>query len=232
MQSTFSVTKTSEIAIAIRQTPWIRSGIAVFCGFTWLLVSGCAYRFTNKHVVRPEGIESIAVEAIYDTSREVLPHELLWESLQNAFAADGHLKLAPQSSADALVRAHLRSASIAAAGTEAKRKSNEADGDPNPFRGDSVPKPDEFRELAKANSIRDQATMSLVVDVEVWSLRTRTLLLKRSYPVSGSFRTVYSSLPSGSIPNDHLRFAEATNAEFKLLSDNIARGVLRDLLVR
>lgn len=232
MKSSFSVTNGSENATGIRQIPWIRLGIAAFCGFAWCLLAGCAYRFTNKHVVRPEGIETIAVEAIYDTSREVLPHELLWKSLQDAFAADGHLRLAPQSAADALVRAHLRKASVLATGSIGTPRDKEAERDPSPYDRAGPPRPEEFRELAKANVIRDQARMSLVVDVEVWSLRTKTKLLAKSYPVAGNFRTVHYSLPSSSLPNDHLRLAEANEAEFKSLSEGIARSLVRDLLVR
>ena len=47
-------------------------------------IAGCAYRFTNKHIVTPEGIKTIAVEAIYDTGREVIRHELLWGKQSNS----------------------------------------------------------------------------------------------------------------------------------------------------
>lgn len=194
--------------------------------------SGCAYQFTNKHVVRPEGVKTIAVEAIYDTSREVLPHEQLWKSLQDAFASDGHLRLASQGSADALVRAHIRKAAVSPTGGKGSARTPEKD--PDPFRDDGPVDVSEFRQLTRqdANKIRDHVALNIVVDVEVWSLRTRTLLLKQTYPASDVFFANYYSLPSSSPINDHLRFEEATEARFKAMSEGIARGVVRDLLVR
>jgi len=36
------------------------------------ILASCTYRFTNRHVAAPGGIRSIAIESIYDTSKEVL----------------------------------------------------------------------------------------------------------------------------------------------------------------
>lgn len=201
--------------------------VAVSC-----VLPACAYRFTNQHIVRPEGIKTIAVEAVYDTSREALPHEHLWKSLQAAFAGDGHLQLATQGKADALVRAHLRKAIVAPTGTPPGPP--EIEKDPNPLTADRPPEPAEFRQITRQHSskILDHAAMSIVVDVEVWSLRTRTLLLKQTYGGGQSFFANYYGLESSSNANDHLRFEEAIEARFKVIADTIARGVVRDLLVR
>src|SRR4051794_6895040 len=94
---------------------------AVLTAVLATLLSACAYRFTSEHTAPPAGVRTIAIEAIYDASREVIPRELLWESLQNAFAADGHIKLAPQSRADALLRAHIKEAGINSAGDNSFR---------------------------------------------------------------------------------------------------------------
>jgi hypothetical protein len=203
---------------------------ALFCALT---ASGCVYRFTNQHIVRPEGIETVAVEAVYDTSREVLPHELLWQSLQAAFASDGHLRLAPQSSADALVRAHLKKALVGPTGAVPAPK--ELSSDPNPLDLDVdqlPPKPEEFRQLSKAGRFRDYAAVTAVVEVEVWSLRTRTLLMRQTYNASDTYNTYYGAIASSSDANNHLRYAEATDARFKVISESIAKGVVRDLLIR
>ena len=78
----------------------------------FLLISSCAYRFTNLHMRAPNKAKTIAVEGIYDTSRLALPHEYLWESLQKYIAINGRLKLAPKNQADLYLRCQLVSAEI------------------------------------------------------------------------------------------------------------------------
>ena len=190
--------------------------------------TGCAYTFTNTHVQRPSGVESVAVEAIYDTSREVLPHELLWQSLQDAFASDGHLRLAPEAAADALVRAHIKAAQISPIG------SNPANGvqkDPQVFDHTSPSAPARFRTLTQAGQYRDKGQVVATVEVEVWNLHTRELLMKRTYPLSDPFQAIHNATPGVNRPNDHLRYQEAVDASFKTIADNISRNVVRDLLV-
>jgi len=193
------------------------------------LLTGCAYRFTNSSVVRPEGIRTVAVEAIYDTSREVLPHELLWEALQNAVATSGHLKLAPSKTADALLRAHVREAKIGAAGTLAETDPSERD--PEPFERNTPPGPREFQTLTQAGEFRDSSTLQTVVDMEVWSLRTRTLLHKQTFTLSTQFRAVLTPKLTPRA-NEHLRYDEATSAAFKAQALTMAKQVMRDFLVR
>ena len=222
-----SLSKHTEIATSNRQLAMMRLLVGVFC-LQW----GCAYRFTNKHVTKPEGINSIAVEAVYDTSREVLPHEHLWKALQDAFASDGHLRIAPQASADALVRAHIKQVAITPSGSVPPNR--EPDKDPDPFSGGEAPDPGDFRELSHQHpsKIRNYVSISVVVEIEVWSLRTRTLILKQSYPATDAFLANYYGQPSSSPANDHLRFEEAIESRVKSVSEQIARGVVRDLLVR
>lgn len=190
-----------------------------------LLASGCAYTFTNTHIQKPAGVQTIAVEAIYDTSREVLPHELLWEQLQNAFAADGHLKVVPQAAADALVRAHIKEASVQHVGEDVP---NGPVKDPQIFDDTRPAGPDRFKLLTQAGKYRDKGLVKSVVEVEVWNLRTRSLLMKRTYSVADGFQSVHDTVRA----NDHLRYDEAFEASFKQIAQNISRSVVRDLLVR
>ena len=195
------------------------------------LAAGCTYRFTNERLMRPEGIQTVAIEAVYDTSREVLPHEILWESLQAAFATDGHLRLVAQSQADALVRAHLRQASIVATGTE---QLNGPRKEPNPYNSDSPPPPSDYPPLSQASRYKDTAHLRTVVDVEIWNLRTRALLLKQTYSLGENFRAVHQT-KNGEFTtagNDFLRYDEAATAKFQNISRSIAQSVVRDLLVR
>jgi hypothetical protein len=192
------------------------------------LLGGCVYQFTNEHITRPEGIQTIAVEAVYDTSREVLPHELLWQALQDALGSSGYVRLAPQSSADALVRAHLRQATVAPLGGE--KKNGQIDKDPS-LDSDEPPKPSEFQRLTQASEYRERGRLTMVVDVEVWSLRTRTLLMKRSYPLRSDF---YAVQPSEVTPrgNNHLRYEEAIDVKFQLAAQAMSQRVVQDLFVR
>ena len=203
--------------------------------FSLLLVSlvapSCAYRFTNERLVRPEGIRTIAVEAVFDTSREVIPHEILWESLQSAFASDGHLRLVSQGQADALVRAHLKQASISATGTE---QLNGPRKEPVPFKSDSPPPPSEYPTLTQASRYKDTAVLQTVVDVEVWNLWTRSLLFRQTYSLGENFRAVHQTKNGEftTAANDFLRYDEAAIARFQSISRSIAQSVVRDLLVR
>lgn len=190
---------------------------------------GCAYTFTNAHIQRPAGVQTIAVEAIYDTSREVLPHELLWQELQNAFAADGHLKVVPQAAADALVRAHVKQAHVAHTGSDI---ANTTDKDPAVFDGTRPNQPRDFRKLTQAGKYRDKGSLNAVVEVEVWNLHTRSLLMKTTYTLADAFQSVHFGNASVNRANDHLRYQEAQESSFKQIATNISRSVVRDLLIR
>jgi hypothetical protein len=198
-------------------------------GFLALPLSGCAYTFTNTHIQRPAGVQTVAVEAIYDTSREVLPHEVLWDSLQDAFAADGHLKVVPQAAADALVRAHIKQAAVGHVGTDIDNKPVD---DPKVFDGTRPNGPRDFKVLTQAGKYRTAGALTTVVEVEVWNLRTRTLLMKHTYSLGDGFQSSHYGNPSVGKPNDHLRFEEAKEASFQQIAQNISRSVVRDLLVR
>lgn len=204
-----------------------------------VFTTGCVYRFTNDHVRRPEGIRTIAIEAVYDTTREVVPHELLWASLQEAFATDGHLTLVPQSEADALVRAHLKDASVGASGSVSPN-SNLKDPVTDITAPDlgAPPSPRKWRKLTQAGEIKDRGAVAFAVDVEVWSLRTRALLMRQTYALSGGFFAVHSNgsgNPDTSVTtraNDYLRYEESMEARFKQLSGDLAQRVVKDLLVQ
>jgi hypothetical protein len=198
------------------------------CVSAVLLLPGCVYRFTNEHVVRPEGIRTVAVEAIYDTSREVIPHEMLWQALQDAFAVDGNLLLVSQRHADALVRAHIRDAFVGAAGditTLGPEKDSKRD-DP-----DDPPGPADYRPLTRAGEIREDGRLSMVVEVEVWNLRTRTMLMRKVYPVAGTFRAAYA-IGGTTVPsNSFLRYQESLESRMQIMSTSIAKRVVQTLLV-
>src|SRR5436189_181600 len=74
------------------------------------LMCGCVYRFTNKHIYVPDGAKTIAIAPIFDSSRIVVPHDILWFSLQQAFASSGHLSMASPAKADLFLQAHVKDA--------------------------------------------------------------------------------------------------------------------------
>ncbi|MCX6105781.1 MAG: hypothetical protein NTY08_08140 [Proteobacteria bacterium] len=209
--------------------------VAVFAVFLEL-VNSCAYRFTNQHLRPPAGVHSVAVEAVFDTSREVLPHEMLWQSLQRAFAADGHWHLVGQSQADALIRAHIREASVAAVGSNLDNDLNSQGvvkiKDPEPFSGGPPPLPSDFRQLTQAGKFRDQGSLTTVVEIEAWNLNTRQLISRRVYPVTTGFRALHAASGITTTFNDHLRYEEASREAFKHMSDNIAKDFVNGIFVR
>ena len=197
-------------------------GLAVLLA---VVLPGCAYRFTNQHIDRPANIRTVAVEAIYDTTREVVPHEILWENLQKAIAEDGHLQLAHRGTADALLRAHLRKASTSPTGTVTK--TNEKKKDPEVFNRQDPPELGEIPRMALAREYRNQALLSYEVAVELVHLRTRDVLFRKTYSLATVYRT-FSSRRS----NDFLRAEEALQADFASTSLGMSRQMIKDILVR
>ena len=193
------------------------------------------YRFTNTHVAPPPGVHTVAVEAIFDTGREVLPHELLWDSLQTAFASDGHLRLVPQARADALVRAHIRDARVMPAGDnniiDTAKDGSRKIKDPVAFSHDLPPVPSSFRHITQTDVYSSRADIKTVVDVEVVNLNTHQVLLKRTYDLLGEFQAIHAAGGLTLVNNDHLRYLEAADARFKQMADGIANAVVQTLLV-
>lgn len=205
----------------------------VFCRAPVLLVIttcfyGCAYKFTNKYVQRPSGIRSIAVEAIFDTSREVIPHEYLWKHLQQAVVADGNLILTDRESADAIMRVHLKDTVLQNVG-DTLGVANERD--PDVFEGGLPPKPSEFRKLTQAGRYKGTARLTSGLEVEVWHLETKQILFKRSYALSTSFKTFRAGAGTNvTKENEFLRFEEAIENRFSQEAEVLSRRIVRDLL--
>jgi len=189
------------------------------------LLQACAYRFTNRHIAPPTNIRSIAFESVYDTSREVLSHEILWEKLQYAFTSDGRIRVASQKDADALLRVHIVSGSV----TPTRDLTvGFADKDPDVFEERMPPPPPEkFRVLPEAGEYTTRDCLSVNVVVEVWNLKTKALLMRKNYPVAENFL----SLNKTTSANQFLRYEEAQDTSMMQISEKIASAVVRDLLV-
>lgn len=197
----------------------------------------CAYRFSNQYVRVPEGTETIAIEAIFDTGRSVAPHNLLWESLQRAFAANGHLRVTSVQHADLYLRANLTGTRFAQAEWDSlttSRKPNmflkeipdstdpNADPvEPEPFR------PSDYLNLHSADIFSKRQSLSFLVEVEIWDLRKKVLLFQRNYPLSGTFN-MFSN--RSTIESMFIRNEEGIELLFSRLSNTIAQGVVTELL--
>lgn len=187
--------------------------------------SGCVYRFTNRHVSAPSNIKSIAVEAIYDTSKEVLPHELLWDAIQKSIARDGHLKLAAPRHADAIILTHIYQASVGATGSITAHPITQ---DPNVTNPETV-NPSQFRDLQIAGETTSQEQINVGVEIRVIDLRTQKVLLNKRYTRNQKFK----SARAGSSPNGFfLIYDEALRNKFRLMSESIASAMLDDLFIR
>lgn len=193
------------------------------------VASSCAYRLTNLHVQSPNHVQTIAIESIYDTTSEVLPHEQLWNELQRSFAANGHLKVTSVDKADALLRAHVRLATIEKSGElrENVRGELKKDIDLYQDRGPPIP-PGTLRNLSVANTYYMKDRLGFFVDVEVIDLRTRQILLQRTYTRSFEAWAVSETLNEISF----VRHEESAQLGFAKASRSIAEVVVTDLLVR
>ena len=203
----------------------IQTTLIVACA----VFTSCAYRLSNLNINSPSGIHSVAVEGVYDTSGEVLPHELLWSELQRAFAANGHLRLTTAKRADALIRAHISTASSVKSG-ERSPSDSLSKNDPELFDGrKDPPAPSILRDLSTSHDFFKKETLSYSVEIEVYHLETKKLLLQRTYPVSAEI------LAAGRASSESLTFArfdEARTSAFQRLARAIAETVVSDLLVR
>ena len=188
---------------------------------------GCTYRFSNLHANIPTGIQAIAVEAVYDTSKAVLPHEILWESIQQAFAQNGRLKLVGQDNADALVRMHLQQASIQPYGSPNISDIQKRE-EPKLETGDQAPAPEDFPDLNIAKKYTPQESLAITVKVEVWDLHTHKLIMSQNYALSQAYSVALASAQ----PNEFLLREEVSTVNFKRMANDIANRVIEDLLIK
>ena len=176
----------------------------------------------------PQGIGSIYVEPVYDTSHVVVSHELLWDELQKEFALHPKISLGSKKSADAILRSHLHTASFSVSGSNNGKNNTEQLGTYNDL--EKVRSPAEFFPLGAARRHTTHDHLTLGVHVEIINLRSGTVLLDREYQESGAFQSFDSTY---SVERGHstafLRNEEGLDSLVKSLSKKIARRVMVDL---
>ncbi|SMF55461.1 LPS assembly lipoprotein LptE [Pseudobacteriovorax antillogorgiicola] len=189
-------------------------------------LGSCAYRFTNVVMTVPEGVQSIAVEGIYDTSREVIPHEILWTSLMEEFARNGRLVLTSKEEADALMTVQIKDAQVFPSGAPSSEAITK-----DPIVSDTDKgNPFAFKNLRRAGNWTTTETVTYTIEVEVHNLRTRETIFSRNYSTSGSFRSIRASSVAQT-RSGYLLYEEALQARMKSMSEGIARKVVTDFLL-
>lgn len=208
--------------------------LALWClCFFELALSGCSYRFSNLYAVAPRNIKSIAIEAIYDTSREVLPHEVIWQEIQHAFAADGHLQIAARQNADAILRVHIRSSIVAPTGDSSLAQANKDD--PVIEVEKDPPFPNEFRNLPQAAESRELMALTSIMNVQLWHLESRQKIFERNYSLAGSYRVQRDKDESGArlLANTHfLRSEEDMRGMIARATRGIADAIVQDITIQ
>ncbi|NRA65007.1 MAG: hypothetical protein HRU19_11035 [Pseudobacteriovorax sp.] len=194
-----------------------------------LLTSGCAYRFTNIVMKPPPGIQSIAIEAVYDTSREVVPHQLIWEAVQGAFARNGRLYIVDKSQADALVLLTLSESTVKPFGVPSVNGNQQGNRDAI-LEGRPIYDPFEYREMRVAGTTTQEAVLDMTLDVEIVNLTSRQRLFSRSYKLGG----IFGSIEATSIADRQthwILYEENLNSSVKSSADGVAASIVRDFLL-
>lgn len=196
-----------------------------FCLLIALLQS-CVYRFSNTAMRPPVGVRTIAVEAVYDVSREVIPHELLWSAVQRELARSGRLMVTNQDEADAIMLITLSKATVNPAGTPSREPISR-----DPIVTDTQkPAPQEFRNLKRAGNRTTDEAVNMAINVEVHDLKTRAVLFNRSYSAGTTFKSLRSETITP-VSSAYLNYEEALQAKVKELSEQLASRIVADFLM-
>lgn len=192
-----------------------------------LTLTSCAYRFTNVAMQPPKGIDSIAIDPVYDTSREVISHEILWQAIQAEFARNGRIRLTSREDADALMTIHLKSASVKPSGSAVASAGTV---EPGLNDGEILSNPYEYKQLRRAGFSTNTESLQYKVEVKVHNLYTRQVIFEGSYDGSGTFRSVRAASVA---PPDtgYLLYDEALDARTKTVSAGIAKRIVTDFLL-
>ncbi len=198
---------------------------AIIGFFCVLAPFSCTYQFSNYAYKPPKGISKIAVEAVYDTSRSVIPHDILWDEIQVALARSGHLVLTSIDNAEGLLRVHIKNYSTRQFGRSSTINEFK---DPRPFETGEPTPPRYLRNLAQSHSIAQQETFTLGIDVELWDLHTQKKVFSKSYSTQKKYKI-------GLTQNKkliHLRSEESNSINFAAASEDLANRIASDLLGR
>ena len=184
----------------------------------------CAYRFSKTRLVIPKNQRSIAVEAIYDVGENVIPHELLWESLQREIAWSGKFLLRSRNTADLYLRALVsRSGSH-----QFESTASSTIRDPNVFidPDTNLPRdPAKYLDLRSASVFSKRKRISVSIEVEIWDLHTRKKIFAKSYDLKQTL-----NMFSGRSTNESrfIRHEEDLEYSYQALFSRVAKQITAD----
>ncbi len=195
-------------------------------------LEGCAYRFSTLYSRYPEGVKTIAIESIYDTTRYVVPHDMLWQAFQRAFAEQGYFLLDSDRNADGLIRVHLNSFQRTLSGSLETLQDpiSENIRDPEVSSDKPAPPISRFKTQTQASRSMSHETVSFGMEVEFWNLKERRLIYKNSYSLASDYPVRRDSSITN-ISNQFLRTFEAGELRFSEMSKNVAEKFVQDLLL-
>lgn len=187
---------------------------------------GCShYRFSNQYVELPKGARSIAIEAVFDTSRIPIPHEVLWGSLQKEFAARGHLKVTNSEQADLYVTTLIRNTLTRQHDVESSLHRYE----PKKFLNPETQAPflpNEYLDMNTADQFSKKEDLAFVVEVEVWDLRHKTKLMSKDYNISGTYNIAQTR---STLETRFIRTDESFEALFASLVKRLSANIVNDV---
>lgn len=189
------------------------------------LGTSCAYNFSNLGLKPRAGIETIGIEAIYDTSHTPIPHEILWTSLQRAFASNGQLRLSSIKKADLYLRTHIEYSSQ----NQQNTQTNPILKDPKDIRDEegNVRPFSQYSNLRVADQYSKEEAVSLGLVVELWDRRRRKLIFSKRYNPSGTYLIVTNRIP---IESQFLRAEEGFATWIRRQSDSVAGQIVYAVL--
>ena len=192
-------------------------------------ILGCHYRFSNRHLSPPKGIQRIAVETIYDTSEHVIPHEILWMQLQKQLIIDGRLDVCRARNADAYLRAHIVSFQRTLENPHISQRSEPYPYFPvDPNQQNLHPHPlEKFPNLRAADHFAKNEHLHLCIDVEIWNLRTHRNIFQRYYCSQEAFPMFCPESPTS---ETLLKYDERFQDTFTKICERIASDTVRDFM--
>ena len=190
-----------------------------------ITTAGCAYRFSNENAIRPAGARTIAIEAVYDTSNDVLPHQILWEELQRSVGLRSKMVLTTPEEADTLLRAQI----VGSGYSPQYITRSEVTKDP---KGDDLFEADprsQLKNLTRAGAWTTHQQVKINVLVDLWDLRKGRKIFEKTYAMSSQFLALRAE-NSTNITAQYLAYDEAFHRQFREMSRSVANSVAADLI--
>ena len=204
-------------------------GIAVLVNTCiYLFQSGCAYRFSNASLSLPFSSQKLAIEGVYDTGEDVLPHQLLWFELQKSFAARGKMRLTSIDDADLVLRTMIVKSHQASGNIERDKPDRDL------VKGKEIltkgnPR-DNLINLSRAGSWTKNQGIAVVVNIEIWSMHTGKRVFSRKYDIGSGHKSMFGAEVAG-IMSNYLLNEEGQYTAVRKLSKLLADKVVADFFM-